>query len=228
MKVLVLILSSDGGVYTELQRVWRSYLHKFPETFEIYFYKAVPTLESEWKFDNDILFVKCPENLGSVARKLQLALKAFESRLDEFDYVFRPNLSSFIIVDRYLEALGRLPLEAACMAKEHLKPAIFPTGAGFTITRDIVRAIIAAPFKQRIHGGDDVAVGDLLQTMKIKITDVPRIDVTDARHHAAYLVRIRQGPNIFHIRVKHDCANRIPLDLGFHKSLLKEYYDIDF
>ena len=99
MKVLFLILASDSPIYSTLQNVWRAYISSRPETIEAYFYKANPSLKTDYEFDGDTLWVKCPENLNSVARKLKAALKVFESRLDEFDYICRPNLSSFFIIE---------------------------------------------------------------------------------------------------------------------------------
>ncbi len=226
MKVLFLILASDGGVYTELQKVWRAYIHSYPEKVEAYFYKANPGLATEWVLEGDVLTVKCPENLGNVARKLKMALRAFEHRLDEFDYICRPNLSSFFILPRYFEALATLPTTGACMAKEHLRPAVFPTGAGFTITPDVARAIIGSPFPQHVHGGDDVAVGGVLKEMGIKIRDVPRIDITAAGHREARLKMVADNPAAFHVRVKHETRDRTEQDLAVHAALLETYYGI--
>lgn len=226
MKILFLILASDGGVYTELQRVWRAYIHNYPDQIEAYFYKAKPGLATEWAIEGDVVTVKCAENLASVARKLKLALRAFESRLDEFDYICRPNLSSFFILPRYFEALAAMPRTAACMAKEHLRPAVFPTGAGFTITPDVARAIIAHPFPQHVHGGDDVAVGGVLKELGIKIHDVPRIDITAAAHRAQRLKMVADMPAAFHVRVKHESRDRTEQDLAVHAALLETYYQI--
>ncbi len=226
MKILFLILASDGGVYTELQKVWRAYIHSYPDKIEAYFYKAKPDLPTDWSLEGDTLMVKCPENLANVAKKLKLALKAFEHRLDEFDYICRPNLSSFFILPRYFAALADLPRVSTCMAKEHRISILFPTGAGFTITPDIARAIIIHPFTQHVHGGDDVAVGVVLKELGIKILDVPRIDITAVAHHAARLSLIKDNSKAFHVRVKHETSNRTELDMMVHAVLLKEYYQI--
>lgn len=227
MKILFLILASDGGVYTELQKVWRAYIHSYPGIIEAYFYKADPKLSTEYRIEGDVLTVKCPEGLAFVARKLKLALKAFEGRLDEFDYICRPNLSSFFILPRYIKALETLPKMRACMAKEHTAPAIFPTGAGFTITPDVANVILEHPFPQHVHGGDDVAVGAVLKEMGIRIQNVPRIDITAVAHREARLKRVADDPQTFHVRVKHETHDRTQLDLEVHRTLLKTYYYIE-
>lgn len=222
--MLFLILASDGGVYTPLQRVWRTYIHSYWPQVQAFFYKANPALKEEYEFTGDTLWVRCPEGLTHVARKFQFALKAVEDRLDEFDFICRPNLSSFFVMDRYLAALESLPRSAACIAKEHLRPAVFPTGAGFTITPDVARRIIAGPFPQLVHGGDDVAVGAVLKELGIKITDVPRVDITSPAHHDQRLEMVFQTPTIFHIRVKHETADRAAKDLAVHQRLLDHFY----
>jgi hypothetical protein len=226
MKILFLILASDGGVYTELQKVWRTYIHSYPGQIEAYFYKADPKLATDYRLEGDVLTVKCPEGLTFVARKLKLALKAFEGRLDEFDYICRPNLSSFFIVPRYLAALESLPKTLACMAKEHLRPAVFPTGAGFTITPDIAKAILVHPFPQHVHGGDDVAVGAVLKELGVKIRDVQRVDITAEAHREARLRLVAEAPTTFHVRVKHEAQDRLQKDLVVHERLLQIYYGL--
>ena len=224
MRVLFLILASDGGVYDALQKVWRSYIHTFRPTVEAYLYKADPRLPTEAEFRDDVLWVRCPNNLASVAQKFKMALAAVAGRLDEFDYICRPNLSSFFVVDRYLKALEGLPTTWACLAKEHRHPAIFPTGAGFTITPDVARAILASPFPQRVPGGDDVAVGAVLQELGIKITDAARVDITAPAHWDHRLATVFATPTIFHVRVKHETADREALDLAVHRRLLEHFY----
>ena len=79
--------------------------------FECYFYTADNNLETEWKLDGDTLYVKCPDDLDHVSEKMRLAFKAFEHRFHEFDYIFRPNLSRFIIFEGYAQFLEGTPKE---------------------------------------------------------------------------------------------------------------------
>jgi hypothetical protein len=222
-KILFLILASDGPVYTQLQDVWRAYIHSRPEEIEAYFYKANPALPTDYSLEGDTLTVKCPESLQWVAKKFQLALKAFEGRLDDYRAICRPNLSSFFILSRYLDAMKLFPHERACMAKEHRHPSIFPTGAGFTITPDVARAILSSPFKQPCIGGDDVAVGAVLKEMGIPIQNVPRVDITHRAHREIRLREIETRDTAFHVRVKHETPNRIEEDMEVHTELLRRW-----
>lgn len=194
-----------------------------PDAVEAYFYKANPKLPEPSRIEGDTVWVQCPEGLGAVATKLKLALQAFESRLDEFDYICRPNLSSFWIFDRYLAALADKPRQACCLGVQNDRPVTaFPSGAGFTITRDIARAILAAPFQQPVPGGDDVAVGVVLKGLGIKITRMPRVDIVWPRDWPA-VEKLAGRPEVFHVRVKHE-RDRLVNDFKIFEQLLGMFY----
>ena len=100
----MLILAGGDGIYETLRKFWSTYMHASDE-IEAYFYRSDMDLSGNYEIRGDTVYVKCPEGLWSVVKKLQMALQAFESRLDEFDYICRPNLSSFFIFDRYLKTI---------------------------------------------------------------------------------------------------------------------------
>ena len=120
MKVLFLIVASDDRadeLYSRLQYLsWRRYIHSRPGEIEAYFYKANPNLNTDFYIEGDTVYVKCIEEYPRLMKKFWLVLKAFESRLCEFDYICRPVLSSFIVLDRYLEHLKTLPRQNMCLA----------------------------------------------------------------------------------------------------------------
>ena len=116
MKILMLILASDGGkndIYTKLQQIKRLYVHSYPEV-DAYFYKADPNLETQHKIIGDTIYIKTEETYPNLWEKLLLILKVFENKLDDYDFISRPNLSTFIIMDRYLNHLQSLPKKMCC------------------------------------------------------------------------------------------------------------------
>ena len=124
MKVLFLIVASEDRedeLYCRLQYLsWRRYIHSRPDEVEAYFYKANPNLNTDFYIEGDTVYVKCIEEYPRLMKKFWLVLKAFESRLGEFDYICRPVLSSFIVLDRYLEHLNTLPRHNMCLG--HILP----------------------------------------------------------------------------------------------------------
>jgi hypothetical protein len=221
MKVLMLILGGGDEIYETLRSFWSQYMHSSDE-IEAYFYRSDMDLSGNYEIRGDTVYVKCPENLWSVVKKLQMALQAFESRLYEFDYICRPNLSSFFIFDRYLKAIENLPRKKMCYAVCNTHPFDFPSGCGFTVTPDIaIEYMFNAPPIGCI-GGDDVSMGELLTKMKIRITPAPRIDITLDRHWPL-LDKLETDTQQFHVRIKHE-INRYQNDLTIWKKLLKQIY----
>lgn len=128
MKVLMLILASDGGkddIYTKLQQIKRLYIHLYPEV-DAYFYKADPNLETQHKIIGDTIYIKTKETYPDLWKKLLLILKVFENKLDDYDFISRPNLSTFVIMDRYLNHLQTLPKKCAVVDYNSMVDNPFP------------------------------------------------------------------------------------------------------
>ena len=221
MKVLMLILGGGDGHYQTLREFWETYMKSSPE-IEAYFYRGDPALATPHEFRGNTLYVKCGDGYWDVVKKLQMALQVFEPRFGEFDYICRPNLSSFWIFDRYLKALEGRPREKFCYAVCNTHPCLFPSGCGFTITPDIAKEYIYNAPRIGLEGGDDVSMGELLAKLKIPIITAPRIDITLERHWPL-LERVKTDPTLFHVRIKHE-VNRAANDIAVWKRLLNEIY----
>jgi len=195
-RVLMLILASDNNpVFLEHQRIWRSYMHTHPN-IKAFFYKANPSLESEFCIIDDVLWVRCEESLYTVYEKTLKAFDAVLPMLQEYDFVFRPNLSSFVILDRYLEFCKNFPRMNLCAALigdyGNIK---FPTGAGFTLSCDVVRRLTEV--RPPLFCQDDVTIGKALQEWNIPIYFAPRTDINSWESY------IHADTTGFHYRLKH-------------------------
>ncbi len=202
--------------------------------FECYFYTADNTLETEWKLDGDTLYVKCPDNLEHVSEKMRLAFKAFEHRLDEFNYIFRPNLSSFIVFKRYAQFLEGVPKETHIVSVHFQKNWVTDgyttwqsenyqvSGAGITMTPPIASAYIKYEHTSTM---DDVDFEEMVQNsgMPIKYILSPRIDILSPEHESR-LYYIKESSEIFHVRVKHE-SNRLLYDLDIQEKLYSMFYE---
>uniref|UniRef100_A0A6C0KUR5 Glycosyltransferase n=1 Tax=viral metagenome TaxID=1070528 RepID=A0A6C0KUR5_9ZZZZ len=246
MKVLMLVLANDGGpkdLYTRLQvEIWRRYMHTKPDEIHAYFYKANPNLSEDYLIEGDTVYVKCEEQYPLLWKKLWLVLKVFGPTLDEYDFVCRPDLSSFFILDKYLNYLETVCRQNTCTAyinKEPTVPDRFPTGAGFTITPDIAKYIIKNKIIPNNEGIDDVTMGLILKHLKSQMIPYPMLHI----HHAQMYERLSivynnikteavesgtglfaQG-EIFHIRIKHHWStDRTEEDLLVHHLLLEHVY----
>jgi len=242
MKILMLILSTDGGtnnIYTELETIKRKYIHT-NKSIEAYFYKANPNIVNEYEISGDIIYVKTEEAYPYLWKKFWLVLKALEHRLNEFDYISRPNASTFIILDRYLKHLETLPKRRCCSGPiHHGGQAIpFPAGYLFTISRDIAIHFLYNNIIKDNHGIDDRGVGIILNKLNIPIINVKYIEINDIHKQRETLMNEVLNDNIFMVRVRHfnnsstnafgiDTPNRLIDDISVHKLLLKKFYDME-
>lgn len=235
----MLILASDGGkddLYTHLQDIKRCYVHRFPEV-EAYFYKADPTLSAEYEIKGDTVYVKTLETYPRLWKKFWMVLRAFEHRFHEFDYICRPNLSTFIVMERYLNYLKTLPTTRCCSGIPHYseKSNSFPAGYCFTISPDVASSMIHTPIIPDNEGIDDRCIGMILQHLKISILPMKYVHISKEEDYDMLLSRIIED-DIFIIRIRHfsesylyqfgiDSPNRLQDDLLIQSTLLLNFYN---
>jgi hypothetical protein len=233
----MLILASDGNeLYSSLERIKRSYIHN-TNNLEVYFYKADPDILDDYKFSGDTIYVKTKETYPNLWKKLWLVLKAFENRLDEFDFICRPNVSTFIIMDRYLRYVEGLPKTRSCSGVIHYggQPIPFPAGYLFTISCDIAKLMIHNTIIPDNEGIDDRCVGIILKHYNIPIINMKYIEINNISRQKDKLMKDILNEDICIVRIRHfihsnttkfgiDTVNRIEDDLSVHKELLDTFY----
>jgi hypothetical protein len=222
----VLVLASDTQpIYFEHQRLWRTYMHRNPNV-DCYFYKGDPTLESEAELKGDTLFLRIEDTLETVHEKTLMAFKYFLPQLAQYKCVFRTNLSSVVVFDRYLEYCRTLPSEGVCSAfVGGIDDTEFPAGAGYTLTPDLIRRYVEE--WPPVFHQDDVTLGATLYQWGVKIAPVPRADLLNEQ----FVEHLRGAiPNdVFHYRVKqnirHEHDTETPYELEVMQKVISEHYD---
>lgn len=220
MRVLVLVLASDTEpVYLKHQLLWRTYMQSNPSV-DCYFYKGDPTLESEAELKGDTLFLRIEETLDTIYEKTLRAFAFFRPRLSEYACVFRTNLSSVVIFDRYVEYCTTIPRTQFCSARVgHASTCLFPSGCGFTLTPDLVCRLVDE--RPPLHTQDDVSIGHALKEWGIPITPAPRVDLLHPDCVDALKGRIPLS--VFHFRVRQARGETLP-ELGVMQALISDYY----
>lgn len=219
VKILMLVLASDTSlVYRQFQSIWRMYMRSHPN-IDSYFYKADPNLESEYKLDGDTLWIRMEESIPTIYEKTLKAFEYFFKTTRKYDFVFRPNLSSFIILKKYVEYCQTFPktnLAAAFVGGDGSDT--FPSGSGFTLSSDVVLRLLQ-DHPKLYRGEDDLTIGKWLYEQGIPIQALPRCDFVDD----SSIPYFREGneDSTFHYRVKN--TNR-QLDFEIHMKLLKKFY----
>jgi hypothetical protein len=228
LKVLVLIICSDhfpgsnlDFPYKEMQNIWKSYMHSYPEQIEAYFLRAEPNLVANSEIRGDVIWSKTDENVfPGILNKTLLAIEYMLPKLNEFDYVLRTNLSSFFVFPAMLEFLKTIPRHNCyCGSGEG-----FGSGSGFFLSTDVAKLLVqnkSLLFDR--HSNDDVLIGIFLREKNIYLYPAPRIDVLSLDQWNDYKCRI--SPTDFHFRIKnlyHE--RRFTEDLRIYSELLDRFY----
>jgi hypothetical protein len=183
---------------------------------ESYFYKGDPHLEQEYVLEGDTLWIRVEESLDTVYEKTMKAFAYFAGRLNTYDFVFRPNLSSFVVFDRYIDYCSTLATRGHVSAVigregEHT----FPSGSGFTMSSDVVLKLLRD--NPPLVVMDDVTIGVWLHTSGIPIRNAGRCDYTNGTG----LPTGADENTTFHYRVKNPMRG---LDITIHKMLYDKFY----
>lgn len=224
-KILVLIIASDEiPAYREEQKMWQSYMHLDPEHIEAYFIKADPDLSVDYMIEGDTLWCKTIESMSHILVKTIMALEYLYPRFNEFDYLFRTNLSSFIIFPRLLKFIGTLPT-TQCYCGIPLDPC-GASGAGFFLSMDLAALTVEGKEYHLSCNNciDDVTIGAFLQREhQIPIIPAPRIDFCCIETWNRYKDNIPEAE--FHVRCKNFTEEfRTTDELYIYSQLVHRFY----
>lgn len=231
MKICILILSSaDLPVYTTMKNLWRSYLDYFIQknstghSLDYYFLESDPSLVNSCEVrDHDFVTRQAETYIPGITNKTITALKYFTSPEFSYDYIFRTNLSSFLVLDRFLQHIETLPrgnVYTGVVYDWHgVRPPIrYVSGAGFLMSQDVARVCSEMPSSQFHRVIDDVLIGDYLKTRNIHPQECP-IRRLDFAFYVKYVIEYPE--DVFHFRVKNHDRNQ---DIEILKNLIKHYY----
>ena len=201
------------------------------------------------KADGNTIIAPCKETRApGILNKTIHAFKHVTKKY-EYDYIFRTNLSSFVLLDRIGAYLDTLP-DKNCYCSEFHYPNpvsnrdVYPTlkklglaegfgwgnGAGIILSRDLVQNIINNEKKLHKRLIDDVSLGVYLHKLsnveKIKqlrykfVKYQPKKVVTEEQLSKG--IRELKSSNHFHVRIKNP-ANR-NRDIEIQKRLFNIFY----
>jgi hypothetical protein len=229
IKILVLTIASDTlhgsevfEPYLKMQDMWRSYMHLDPAHVEAYFIRADPELPVQSMIKGDVIWSKTEECvMPGLLRKTLLSLEHMLPRLHEFDYILRPNLSSFFVFPRLLEFLKTAPREGCYCGP---KGPGFVSGCGFIISPDVAEMLVK--HKDELWNSpliDDVAIGHFLLDHGIRILDKPYMELIHIKSWHRFKDHIPS--DVFHFRTKNVNEHLRGTDELFIQSeLFKMFY----
>jgi hypothetical protein len=143
----------------------------------------------------------------------------FKHRHDDFDYVFRVNVGSYVHLERLYKHLLNCPREMFYSgAMGQYKETWFVSGTGFLMSRDLVMLSLRKIKKFGFDYIDDVSCGRFFQRNNIPITpDFSRVvyegEISGFENEKTYHWKLRNGDGQ---RIK-DCQNMVSLYNKFKK-----------
>jgi hypothetical protein len=174
MKILCLIIDSHGPwyeTYATHRRLWNAVLDRTPDV-EGYFLRSDPNIATDCVVEGRRFVVRGAERYDTILAK---SLKAVEVLLGDHAYVLRTNLSS--LYDFPLLRRMNLPTTncyAGCVA---LAEGIsYVSGSGMLLSPDVARKLFPAPDPSTLNPWDDVAIGQILGSRGVPLTEIARYD----------------------------------------------------
>jgi hypothetical protein len=231
VRLLVFVIANDQDpIYVELQKIWRAYMHLDPEHVDAYFIKADPHLDAEHKIKGDVIWSRTEESIfPGILNKTLLSLEAIGTKLDEYDYFLRTNLSSFYVFPRLLHALKHLPKNRFCFSFgiPHFQPIII-SGAGYILSQDMTKlALENKNILMNVREYDDICLGHFFTDRGVPVTRHERIDLLTLKDYINNKNKIT-NPKNFQFRIKNPKENlRLKHDIFIQKQLLKTFYNIN-
>ena len=221
MKILVLILASDNSdIYIKLQELWRRMIC-LDLNIESYFIKADPNIHEEIVCIEDTIYIKTEETYKNIPYKSKKAFEFFKETINDYDYIFRTNISSFIDFKKYKRWLNRLPKHSVYNGSINWSgPIIYASGCGFTCSPDVIKLFIEAEYDDTYM--DDVYFGKICMENSIQVSSAPLNSITvDSMLNELSL--FNSFDCAFHFRLK---SNNREDDICLYKILLANYYSI--
>lgn len=198
IKLIILVLSHQNHLYQKLEKcireTWGSSIH--PDVKIFYYYGGNSNL-----FNNDKIFCNKEDTFENIGYK---TIHTFQVLLENFDfnYILRTNSSSYIDIKNCLKFLKKKPetlfyngiIESywknSFIFRKHLFK--FVSGSGYFLSKDVVLKIIENKEKWDHNLIDDVALGKLLNHLKVKPTKGKRININFIKNsRLIYLTRFR-------------------------------------
>ena len=220
MKLIICVIANDSPEYNKLyQGVKNTWGGVTVDGIKI-IYVYGGGKNTDIRLVGDKLFVDVNETLENIGYK---TISMFEYLLKhfEFEYIYRTNLSSYLVQDKLLKYLDNKPREKFYNAVSiPFYPAKFGSGAGYFLSKDVVKTIVDLQDSWDHTLLDDVALGKFIaQNTDIPLTDASRIDYTDSKDVPDYI-----DPKIYHFRCKTTTGDRND-DVKIFKRLHSIYYD---
>jgi len=251
IKVLMLIIATDIFLlYRNLISILRAYLPFYKGNVEYYFLHARPEEDSVWKgtendykIIDDCLYIKGQETFRpGILDKTIKGMKIFN--LDNYDFFIRTNLSSFFVLDKFLQFLSIMPRrnfycsQALSWTLTETGEKFYGSGSIIILSSDCAKFLCRddCVFEGKEKDFDDIVIGrELWYRGGYKLYDLPFtyniFDITETPHIQQAADSVPE--NTIYIKVRNDKVNtprvdkRLIFDTEVLRIFLRKYYNLD-
>jgi hypothetical protein len=233
-KTIILVIASRGDIYDQfIFKYWIPFINYIKDSgkkdIEIFLIFGTNVYTKDFdEIKENILKFDCDENgsFGSwtpgILQKTIKGMEFIDSNY-EYDYIFRTNLSSFLIFDNFIkivESLENNKVYCGVINDYYIKKYI--SGAGIFISKDLVKYLINNENKLQYNIVDDVAIGYLLQTFIQNPLHRVDICINYFNENTAYnYINEIINNNHYHVRIKNSDRN---LDIMYIDFLTNYFY----
>lgn len=235
-KVIILILSSSGEIYSQLKFLQRLYLSKFQEQINYYFIEFNNNQIEDLIEKDHILSFKGDESITpGMIIKTSLAINYLNKY--SYDFIFRTNLSTFINIYNLLNFINVInPNENICSGFYVFS---FITGTGIIMNKYVAN-LIANNYKSfnYLNMCEDVLISLMFSYYQINYIFplnykwgmiIDTVIENDKKPHMTYYEtnniykKYIFAKDILHFRIKNNDRN---IDILYFKDLLEQIYQI--
>ena len=226
-QILIVIIASSGAHYDRLTQIWRKYMFSHPE-IDAVFARCSESIQ-EPVHTEDTFWCPGPDGLGlPIYWKTLKAIEACTQKCS-YRYIYRTNLSSFIVLSKLFELSQTLPRQGIYAGVEVFCPGTetrFVSGCGFLLSFDVYQLL--RDHSELIQGAcaiakdhDDLLIGRMLTHLGIVRRDLPRLDLTNLETWETQTPQTLE--NFFHFRIKMETDREVS-DLKVQQALFARFY----
>ena len=222
-KVLILVLTRKNlwpydWLEETIRNTWGSIKNS---NIQIWYYYGD---SNTFMVEDDKIFCPFPEGFPTIGNK---TIKSMEYLLNQdFDYIFRPNNSSFVNIPKLIEYIQTIPSTnfyggvkigyygGGARPEEEINPPVWCcSGCGYILSRDLVELIVDNQSKWNHSIIDDLALCRFLKDYEITMTDSPRLSIDDIIEDSLFslgkILSVDEISSHFHITTRADSMDRI-------------------
>lgn len=238
-KSLILIASSDTElVYKVHKQSWRRYMNAFEDQFECYFVEFCTDLTTPYLLKNNILKIQGQESyIPGIFDKSFKALEFFQDRLSEFDYIIRPNLSSFLILPRLKKFLDHQTKKSFYAGPQSVfkndegrtgDDLDYATGSCIIFSTDLAYLLLEngkdlLGLNYSTYHADDLLFARFFKKQHVSLNPIPSFSIESYKEPHRFYHLIPE--DIFHFRVRTWGKDRYPLEKLIHQELYELFYE---